>query len=67
MANEPEYIEGPEAWQRFHKGMRTIISVSREELQRRMDAEKARAVDGPKRGSKPGVLNHVPRKKKRSV
>ena len=66
-SKEPEYVEGSEAWKRFDKGMRTVLSVSREELQRRLDAEKARAAGGPKRGPKPGVLNHVPRKKKRSV
>ena len=40
MKRTPEYVEGPEAWTRFTNGMRKIITVSHDEIQRRIEAER---------------------------
>ena len=48
-----EYNEGPEASERFVGAMRGILSVSREELQRRENTYKEQAALQPKRGPKP--------------
>jgi hypothetical protein len=51
--HNPEYIEGPEANVRFVGAMRTILSVSREEMARRESAYKKQAALNPrKRGPK---------------
>ena len=54
MKAPPEYIEGPEAFQRFDTTMTKILSVSKEELRRRETTyQKAQAKNptrpGPKR------------------
>ena len=62
MKPKPEYVEDPEAWQKFAGAMGKVIKVSYSELQRRVEAEKQKSAAAPvKRGSKPGVLNHVPK------
>ncbi|MEP7352085.1 MAG: hypothetical protein ABI824_02525 [Acidobacteriota bacterium] len=49
-----EMIEGTEAWSRFNAGMRSIMSVSKTELQRREVEYKKQADANPnKRGPKP--------------
>lgn len=54
MKREPEYVEGPEAQQRFEKAMRKVLSVPHSEIQRRIEAErKASAANPRKRGPKP--------------
>lgn len=47
------FHEGPEAWQRFTAVMRGILSVPREELQRReAEYQKQAALNPRKRGPK---------------
>ena len=55
MANlkQAETIEGPEAATRFTSGMKRILSVSKEEMQRREAAYQAANALRPKRGPKP--------------
>jgi len=54
MKRTPEYVEGPEAWTRFTAGMRKVIGVSHDEIQRRIEAERKRAALNPnRRGPKP--------------
>jgi hypothetical protein len=54
MKAKPEYVEGPEAWQRFTGAMRKVLSVPHSEIQRRIEAEKKKAALNPnKRGPKP--------------
>lgn len=65
MKAKPEMIEGTEAWHRFESAMKRVLTVPRSELQRRIEAENEQAAKNPvKRGSKPGVLNHVPARRK---
>jgi hypothetical protein len=50
----PDFVEGTEAWSRFNAGMKTIMSVSKIELQRREAEYKKQADANPnKRGPKP--------------
>jgi hypothetical protein len=54
MRREPEYVEGPEAWQRFHGAMKKVISVPHSEIKRRIEEHRALAAKNPnKRGPKP--------------
>jgi hypothetical protein len=54
MKAKPEYVEGPEAWQRFTGAMRKVIAVPHSEIQRRVEAERQRSASDPhKRGPKP--------------
>jgi hypothetical protein len=60
MKRTPEYIEGTEAWERFQAGMKTVLSVSHDEIQRRLEAERQKAAlnpnkRGPKRKVKPSA------------
>lgn len=53
MKTSGDYIEGHEASERFVAGMKTILSVPREEMQRREDEYKKQAALNPrKRGPK---------------
>jgi uncharacterized protein (DUF4415 family) len=49
---KPEMIEGPEALERFESTMRQVLSVSKDELNRRLAAEKIANTGKPKRGPK---------------
>jgi hypothetical protein len=61
MKAKPEYIEGPEAWQRFEHAMKRIITVPHSDIKRRIEAERAKSAvirsDGPKR--KRGALRRT--------
>jgi len=47
-------IEGPKAWTRFRNTMIRVLTVSPEELKRRIEAErKASALNPNRRGPKP--------------
>jgi len=39
MKPKPEYTEGPEAFQRFDAAMRKALTVSHEEIKRRVEAD----------------------------
>jgi hypothetical protein len=53
MKSKPEYNEGPQAAQRFEEAMRRVLSVSHEEIQRRIAAEREQSALNPhKRGPK---------------
>jgi hypothetical protein len=49
MKAKPEYVEGTEAWTRFQGAMKKVLSVSHEEMQRRIEAERAKSAANPKR------------------
>jgi hypothetical protein len=49
MKHIPEYIEGPEAWARFMDGIRKVLTVSHNEIQRRIEAERAKSALNPNR------------------
>jgi hypothetical protein len=54
MKQNPEYIEGPQASERFIGAMKRILSVPREEIQRReADYQKQSALNPNRRGPKP--------------
>ena len=54
MKREPEYVEGPEAWQRFEGIMKRILAVPHSEIQRREAEYRKQAEANPhKRGPKP--------------
>ncbi len=54
MKRAPEYIEGPEAFTRFRSAMQKVLTVSHEEITRRIEAERrASAVNPKRRGPKP--------------
>lgn len=49
-----EMIEGPEAWERFKRGMKGLMAVPREEVLRLEEAHKVKAAKNPnRRGPKP--------------
>jgi hypothetical protein len=61
MKPKPEYVEGPEAWKRFEGAMRKALAVPHSEIQRRLEAERQRAAQNPrKRGPKPKVSSRKP-------
>jgi hypothetical protein len=54
MKAKPEYIEGPEAWQRFQAAMGKVLAVPHAEFQRRIaERTKSSAQNPHKRGPKP--------------
>ena len=53
MKPKPEYIEGPEAWARFHAAMGKVLAVPHAEIQRRIAEHRKEAARNPhKRGPK---------------
>lgn len=53
-----DLVEGEEAFKRFDKLVGNVMSVSREELLRRVEAHKQRAAaSGKKRGPKPKLAD----------
>jgi hypothetical protein len=54
MKQPPEYVEGPEAFNRFDTAMKKVLTVSHDELKRRLEADRKRLAANPrKRGQKP--------------
>jgi len=52
-AGEAEYIEGPRAWQRFENAMVKALTLSKEELDKRVAAQRRQSALNPhKRGPK---------------
>jgi len=52
--SEPEPVNGPEAWAKFQSVMRRIITVPREEMQRREAEYRKQSLANPnRRGPKP--------------
>lgn len=45
--------------QRFNDALRSVLQVSKHDLQRMLEAEKQANADKPKRGPKPKVSGHV--------
>jgi hypothetical protein len=41
MKHKPEYAEGPEAWTRFQNSLKHVLAVPHEQIQRRIQKEKA--------------------------
>ncbi len=67
MKSKPEYVEGTEAFTRFRGAMQKVLTVSADEITRRIEVErKTNAANPVKRGSKPGVLNHEPKRRRAS-
>jgi hypothetical protein len=54
MKPKPEYVEGPEAWERFQGAMRKVLSDPHSEIQKRIEEHRRAAAQNPhKRGPKP--------------
>ncbi len=49
MKKQPEYVEGSEAWGRFRAGMAKVLTVSHEEIKRRIEREREHAAKNPRR------------------
>lgn len=64
MNDESARVDGPKTMERLDGVLRKVLTVSREEILRREAEYKRRSDANPsKPGSKPGVLNHKPRRK----
>lgn len=60
MTRTPEYNEGPESWTRFNAAMKHVMTVSKDDLNRRIEAERKVSEAnpnkrGPKRKAKPSA------------
>jgi hypothetical protein len=54
MKHEPEYVEGPQAWERFESVMKGVVGVPHAEIQRRIAEHKKEVARNPhRRGPKP--------------
>lgn len=54
MKAKPEYVEGPEAWNRFDQAMKRVVTVPHADIQKRIEAHREEAAKNPnKRGPKP--------------
>lgn len=49
MSRTPEYVEGTEAWTRFQTAMGGVLKVSKEEMNRRIEAERVKSAMNPNR------------------
>lgn len=49
MKNKLEMAEGPEAFTRFKNTMKAVLSVPHEEIQKRVEAHRAKAAKNPNR------------------
>lgn len=54
MKRTPEYMEGTGAWTRFRGAMQKALTVSHDEIERRIEVERQKAAQNPnRRGPKP--------------
>jgi len=44
-----EMVEGPEAWDRFTKTMKQVLSVPHSEIKKRVEKQRAEAANNPNR------------------
>jgi hypothetical protein len=49
MKRETQYIEGPEAYDRFRSAMKKVLTVSHDEIQRRIEVERQASLLNPNR------------------
>jgi hypothetical protein len=64
MKSKTEYVEGPKAWERFEGAMKRVLAVPHAVIQQRIEEHRKQAAKNPrKRGSRPGVLNHKPKRR----
>lgn len=66
MKAEPQYVEGPEAWERFQNAMKGILAAPHDEIQRRIEEHRKEAARnphrrGPKRKAESALALEPPR------
>lgn len=49
MKARPEYVEGPQAFQRFQAAMKKVVAVPHSEIQRRIEEHRKEAARNPNR------------------